>query len=122
MTCSRSWVRMYWNASARRLRPFVRFLPARPLVEEQMGTTASNDGGFAALESRVQSNPFRQIDPAKPVWIFGAGRFAQDLARAMRARGIEVAGFVETVPRKTSALGLDVIDWKTLASREKQAQ
>jgi FkbM family methyltransferase len=87
-----------------------------------MGATTSNDGGFAALESRVQSNPFRQIDPAKPVWIFGAGSFAHDLARAMRARGIEVAGFVETVPGKTSALGLDVVDWKTLASREKQAQ
>ncbi|WP_347268525.1 FkbM family methyltransferase [Paracoccus sp. (in: a-proteobacteria)] len=62
------------------------------------------------------------LDPSRPCWIFGAGSFGRSLASAMQARGIAVAGFVETTPRTGAALGLPVLDWRALAREAPQAQ
>lgn len=41
-------------------------------------------------------------------WIYGAGTFGRDVAAALQAQGVEVAGFIEMQPRQPSAWGYPV--------------
>jgi FkbM family methyltransferase len=41
-------------------------------------------------------------------WIYGAGTFCRDVAAALQAQGVEVAGFIEMQPRQPSAWGYPV--------------
>ena len=77
---------------------------------------------FQRLQQQASAQAARRIDASQPVWIFGAGSFGGALARVLQAQGITVAGFVETSPQKTEALGLPVVDWPTLASKAPHAQ
>lgn len=78
----------------------------------------ANFSQLAAAAAR----PAAQIDAARPIWIFGAGNFGRSLCRAMQGNGIQVAGFVETAPKIGSVSDLPVVDWPTLAHKDKAAQ
>lgn len=77
---------------------------------------------FPRLRGLAAAAPSLGIDPSRPCWIFGAGHFGRDVARAMQAQGVVVEGFVETTPRKATVQGLPVLDWAALARRAPQAQ
>jgi FkbM family methyltransferase len=96
-----------------RPRTFVRVLRALPRMDNV---------AFAALAARLPMSTFRKIERRRPVWIFGAGGFGQDLAIVMQHQGFEVAGFVETKPGRKTALNLEVVDWNVLAQRDRGAQ
>jgi len=77
---------------------------------------------FWQLKERASLHEVRPIDARKPVWIFGAGRFAQALAQALHTQDIPVAGFVQTRPESAKVQGLPVLDWPGLARHCPQAQ
>jgi FkbM family methyltransferase len=80
----------------------------------------SNFNSYESLKREV-AEP-REIDTSRPVWIFGAGNFGRSLSQAMVARGIAVAGFVETMPNSANVLNLPVVDWTQLLKIDKNAQ
>lgn len=77
---------------------------------------------FAQLGRDIADRPVRQIDWERGLWLFGAGRFGQDLARVMQLEGLTPSGFVETNPAKAEVLGLPVCSWKELRERAPDAQ
>jgi FkbM family methyltransferase len=87
-----------------------------------MRTAQTQPIDFAALESAAAANPPKAIDTTKPVWIFGAGGFGRSLCAALQAKGFEVAGFVDNSTHGVTALGLPVLDWRTLCSKAPGAQ
>lgn len=82
--------------------------------------TAPTD--FLRLRDQAAAVPAPGIDPDRPCWILGAGNFGRNLASALQARGIAVAGFVETAPRTANVQGRPVLDWSALAREAPQAQ
>jgi FkbM family methyltransferase len=58
----------------------------------------------------------------RPVWIFGAGHFGQDVCAVLRKEGIDVRGFIESRPRTAKVLGLPVLTWSELRSADLSAQ
>ena len=74
------------------------------------------------LALRASAIPPKDIDPQRPLWIFGAGGFGKSICQAMQGRGIKVAGFVETSPKSVAVLDLPVVNWTVLASKASNAQ
>ncbi|MBF8757336.1 FkbM family methyltransferase [Pseudomonas guariconensis] len=95
----------------------MRILEAAAMIDK---TVRSAD--FLALRDRASDLPPAEIDPQRPIWIFGAGNFGRSLALAMKDQGLAVAGFVETSPRVDSVLGLPVLNWQALALEAPNAQ
>jgi hypothetical protein len=59
----------------------------------------------------ASKKPEMPLDSTRPVWVFGAGGFGRDVSTALRRKGFDVAGFVETTPRVSECLGLPVRSW-----------
>jgi FkbM family methyltransferase len=66
--------------------------------------------------------PEMPLDSGRPVWVFGAGGFGRDVSTALKKKGFDVAGFVETKPRASECLGLPVRSWAELGADDKRAQ
>jgi|GEM_PF-262418 len=77
---------------------------------------------FWQLHQRASGYEARSIDAQRPIWIFGAGQFAQALAHALHVQDIPVAGFVQTHVDSAELQGLPVLDWPGLARQCPQAQ
>jgi len=77
---------------------------------------------FWQLRERAALQEIRCLEPQRPIWIFGAGRFAQALAQVLHTQDIAVAGFVQTQPDSTEIQGLPVLDWAGLARHCPEAQ
>lgn len=78
---------------------------------------------FKTLRDTAKPIPAEALDKNRPVWIFGAGDFGRSLSLSLSAHSeINVLGFVETDPKSSSILGLPIIDWPTLASKDSKAQ
>lgn len=73
--------------------------------------TASYD----ALGQRAAATPALDLDPSRPVWIFGAGRSAQDVYSTLQATRFTISGFIETQPQRSEFLGLPVRSWAQVA-------
>lgn len=85
-------------------------------------TTGLGTKNFVELQARAMAQPVVRVDVARPVWIFGAGGFGRSLAGVMQSSGIKVAGFVETKPQVTQVMSLPVVDWATLAQKDRRGQ
>lgn len=66
---------------------------------------------YRQLQSREGLRQPAPLQRERPVWIFGAGGFGTAVCRALQAQGFDVAGFVESQPRKEQHLGLPVLGW-----------
>ncbi len=64
---------------------------------------------FADLQRRFEARNEKVLNLEDPLLIFGAGRFARDLCKALQAQGYLVLGFVETTPITNEVLGLPVM-------------
>lgn len=75
--------------------------------------------GIAAydeLMQRLAAMPSADLLPERPIWLFGAGRFAQDVYATLKAASYTIRGFIETQPKQTELLGLPVRAWDRLES------
>jgi FkbM family methyltransferase len=77
---------------------------------------------FKEACATIERRPERRLDDKRPIWIFGAGGFGRDVATVLRNEGYDLAGFVETVPRISSTMGLPVLSWQQLGDRDREAQ
>jgi FkbM family methyltransferase len=66
--------------------------------------------------------PPPRVDPARPLWIFGAGSFGRGMSAALRSQGFDVQGFIETAPRQQRLMDLPVKCWAALDAADKRAQ
>ena len=87
-----------------------------------MSTTEVQPVDFATLKKAADAAPPKAIDADRPVWIFGAGGFGQNLCTALRSKGFDVAGFIDNSNQKSTALGLPVLDWPTFSAKASNAQ
>lgn len=75
--------------------------------------------GIAAydrLQQRLAAMPSVDLHPGRPIWLFGAGGFAQDVYATLKAARYTIRGFIETQPTRAEFLGLPVHSWDTLES------
>ncbi|NJD25035.1 MAG: FkbM family methyltransferase [Betaproteobacteria bacterium] len=70
---------------------------------------------YDALGQRAAATPALDLHPDRPVWIFGAGRFAQDVHATLLAARFTIRGFIETQPQRGEFLGLPVLGWAQVA-------
>ena len=77
---------------------------------------------FSKLAGELLDHPIYKFDPAKTIWIFGAGSFGRSLLVAMRNQGLKVADFVETSPKTEIVMDLPVVNWLILSERHPDAQ
>lgn len=77
---------------------------------------------FARTCTDVCAQPLRKVEPAKPIWIYGAGRFGQDLARVIQSGGFTVGGFVETNPKLAKVAELPVRSLAAFGSETHEQQ
>ncbi|MER1939716.1 FkbM family methyltransferase [Castellaniella sp. FW104-16D08] len=77
---------------------------------------------FAQLGRKIAVKPTHQIDRDRDIWLFGAGQFGQDLARAMRLDGLRPSGFIETNPNKSEVGSLPVCSWQDFVKKGSEAQ
>lgn len=75
---------------------------------------------IAQLKDRIANISWRRLSPARPVWIFGAGKFGQALCRVFQWNGLEVCGFVETAPKLPRVMDLPVLSWPDIAANGRQ--
>lgn len=82
----------------------------------------NTDPDFARLLRQSRDmRPFPSAEASRPIWIFGGGRFGQDVCAALQDTGFEVRGFIETTPRKNRLRGLPVKRWDELTPDDRTA-
>lgn len=62
------------------------------------------------------------LEKAKPVWIFGAGNFAQDICSAITKEGFNFQGFIVSDPKQNQVLGFSVVGLKNFPAEESSVQ
>lgn len=72
-------------------------------------------GAYDTLRQRVAAMPSLELHPDRPLWIFGAGRFAQDVYATLQAARFTIRGFIETQPQRSEFIGLPVQSWAQVA-------
>lgn len=77
---------------------------------------------FEEICDSLVGNSSTQIAVDTPIYIFGAGRFGRDLARAFKKRGYKVLGFIETTPKSRVCDELGVYSWGDLPSEVTHSQ
>lgn len=70
---------------------------------------------YDALWARRAATPAFDLQPDRPLWIFGAGRFAQDVYATLQAAGFTIRGFIETQPQRSEFFGHPVLSWTQVA-------
>jgi FkbM family methyltransferase len=70
----------------------------------------------------LAATPTPKLSLSRPIWIFGAGHFGQDLCKVLLAKNFNVLGFIETQPRIKELLGLPVRSWQQLSDSDRLAQ
>lgn len=80
------------------------------------------DPEFEQLLSQSRSMaPFPRASASRALWIFGAGRFGQDVCAVLQSAGVDVCGFIETEPHQSRQLGLPVKRWNELTHVDRKA-
>jgi len=69
---------------------------------------------FEEFSKTVSYAHFETLDHSKPVWIFGAGGFAQALGKVLLDQGYQVYGFVVSEVTNTKLLDLPVVGWSDI--------
>lgn len=66
---------------------------------------------FSELAASIQASDdtTRALDLGRPVWVYGTGSFGRAVAAALRAKGVQVPGFVATKPPAESCDGLPIL-------------
>ena len=77
---------------------------------------------FKRLCEQVATAQPRHLTKARPVWIFGAGRFGRDVCSVLKHNGFEVHGFIESKPLAKTLDGLPVLAWPDVAAEHIRAQ
>lgn len=82
-------------------------MAAPEMFENWVPDVASYD----KFQSQLATTPAFDLHRDRPIWLFGAGNFAQDVYAILRAAGYSIRGFIETEPKRTEFLGLPVRSW-----------
>lgn len=77
--------------------------------------TIPDAAAYDTLGQRLAATPAVDLQPGRPVWIFGAGRFAQDVYATLQAARFTIRGFIETQPQRSEFLGHPVLSWAQVA-------
>lgn len=83
---------------------------------------AQDFNSFRLLCGQVAQQEPRLLVQAKPIWIFGAGQFGRDVCAALRQKGFDVHGFIESKPLNDKVLDLPVVSWDQLRPHQLAAQ
>lgn len=71
---------------------------------------------YDKLAGRLTATPAVELQPDRPIWIFGAGHFARDVYTILKAAHFTVCGFIETQPQRSEFLGHPVLPWAEVAA------
>lgn len=82
--------------------------------------TTSND--FLAELSALGEKKNQEIDPEKEIFLFGAGKFAQELCLILKNKNFPVSGFVETTPSTIKVQGFPVFNIGEFARKSANTQ
>lgn len=88
----------------------------------RLATGAAEFSALRAECAALAATPEPRLSLSRPVWIFGAGQFGQDLCKALLAKDFNVLGFIETQPRIEQLLNLPVLGWQQLSDTDRLAQ
>lgn len=69
---------------------------------------------FRLLCMQIATKQHPQLVKSRPVWIFGAGQFGQDVYSTLNGAGFHVHGFIESRPVHQMVLNVPVLSWEQL--------
>lgn len=58
------------------------------------------DESYASAQKRAEVYLNKRLSPSKPMALFGAGNMGQEVARRLKAKGVDVACFIDDTPEK----------------------
>jgi len=67
------------------------------------------------LREQLTKMPGVDLCHERPIWLFGAGKFAQDVYATLQANQFTIRGFIETHPQRTELLGVPVLSLEKVA-------
>jgi len=77
---------------------------------------------FKVLCESLSGNAVRQLSKTKPVYVFGAGSFGRDVAKALKNSNFNLLGFIETNPRQKYIDNLPIFCWSDIPRTDLSAQ
>lgn len=86
-----------------------------PVATTDMSTNL-NPGidAYDELRQRLGERPEPTLRHDRPIWLFGAGKFAQDVYATLNSARYNIRGFIETQPKLTELYGLPIRSWEQI--------